>query len=464
MQPTLDALREKVEAQKTLVPSLYGKMDFALVPERFCVEPDVKTMLPADFARQYRGAVLADAERVERMRLYTLLGDTVCDRYAALMTQGRTMRELIGLLHQAWAKGVENLPDAPVELVDFMHGMEQVPDWIDMDLVREGQRVGRNYMANLTPFAIRGAFIATFMNKYSGLPMALTGALTRKDSGEQRVNETASFFTACTLPHALDRRGAGFMAAAMVRLMHSVVRFHLMSSAAKWDVKIYGIPVPQIDQMPAGTMPSFLNAFAVIRTGRRHFSRQQRATAELCRYQSYLLGLPEELLPAEPREIFDTMLAYAATLRDGYDDATCGRMVRSTMAAYRPQDKSIRSRVYNRVETSYSKVFFRRMFLRGQDKYKAAMMGVEPTPLDYLLFAVANGYILPRLAVHLLLQKVPVADEIADHFLISDIKQLLREYGHAEYITDPEHYPADGGKKPVFGNRGSRRVRQPATR
>ena len=25
-------------------------------------------------------------------------------------------------------------------------------------------------------FAIRGAFIATFMNKYSGLPMALTGA------------------------------------------------------------------------------------------------------------------------------------------------------------------------------------------------------------------------------------------------------------------------------------------------
>lgn len=452
---TLDVLREQVEAQKLLVPSLYGQVDFSLVPERFCTEPDVKSMLPADLAGRLRGKVLADAERVERLRLYTLLGDTVCDRYAALMTQGRTMRELIGLLHQAWASGVENLPDAPPELAAFMHAMEQVPDWIDMDLVREGQRVSRNYMANLTPFAIRGAFIATFMNKYSGLPMALTGALTRNGSGEQRINETASFFTAYTLPHALERRGAGFMAAAMVRLMHSVVRFNLLTHSGQWDLRVYGIPVPQIDQMPAGTMPSFLNAFAVIQAGKKHFNRRQRAVAELCRYQSHLLGLPQELLPATPQEIFDVMVAYAATLRDGYDDATCGRMVRSTVAAYRPKTRDLRSRIYNRVETGFSKVFFRRMFLRGQDTYKAAMMGVEPSFGDYVLFAVANGYILPRLLAHRLLEQVPVVTGIADRFLIRDIRRLLGEYGHAEYITDLEHYPA-GGVKPVFGQRGQR--------
>ena len=43
--------------------------------------------------------------------------------------------------------------------------MERIPDWLDMDLVEEGARVDRNAAANLGPFIIRGAFIATFMNK-----------------------------------------------------------------------------------------------------------------------------------------------------------------------------------------------------------------------------------------------------------------------------------------------------------
>ncbi len=41
-----------------------------------------------------------------------------------------------------------------------------------MELVREGARLSRNQMVNLAPYVIRGAFVATFMNKYSGLPMA----------------------------------------------------------------------------------------------------------------------------------------------------------------------------------------------------------------------------------------------------------------------------------------------------
>ena len=300
--------------------------------------------------------------------------------------------------------------------------------------------MGRIYMANLTPFALRGAFVATFMNQYSGLPMAITGALSKKDSSIQRINETASFFTAATLPGALDRHGAGFKAAAMVRLMHSIVRFNLMNHSRHWNRATHGIPIPQVDQMPAGTMPAFLNAFYVVRTGKKDFTRAQRATAELCRYQSFLLGVPHDLLPDTPQAIFDVMVTYAATLRDGYDDATCGEMVRATMKAYRPADKRIRSRLYNQIETSYSKVFFRRAFLRGGNQYKAAMMGVEPSRLDYMLFSATSFYILPRLAINLRLQKVPVAGEVADIILIRRIKRLLKSYGHPEYITDVKDY------------------------
>lgn len=442
MYTALTDLRQAVYRQKEAVPALYGNIDFDATPERFSTDVAAACMLPPKFAQRYRPAVLADADRVARARLYTLLGDTLADRYAALMLAGYRMKDLIHMLHQACDRGVDNVANAPQELADLIHSMEQTPDWIDMKLVREGARVARIYMANLTPFALRGAFVATFMNQYSGLPMAITGALSKQDSSKQRINETASFFTAASLPGALDRDGAGFKAAAMVRLMHSMVRFNLINHSPHWNIATHGIPIPQVDQMPAGTMPAFLNAFYVVRTGKRHFSRAQRATAELCRYQSFLLGVPHDLLPATPQAIFDVMVTYAATLRDSYDDITCGAMVRATMAAYRPANKRIKSRLYNQLETSYSKVFFQRAFLRGGNQYKAAMMGVAPSRLDYLLFGATNLYLMPRLAINLRLKGVPLAGEVADLVLIRQIKRLLREYGHPEYITDVRDYAA----------------------
>lgn len=435
---SLEALRAQVENQRTLIPSLYGDVDFSKTPERFTADTQVQSMLPVEFSRKYRKGILAEADRVERARLYTMLGDNVADAYAALAPTYR-IRPLIDMLKKACDEGVENVEDAPQELIDFIRSMEHVPDWVDMGLVREGARYSRNMLANLSPFAIRGAFIATFMNKYSGLPMALTGTLSGQ-SAVQRVNETASFFTTAALPGALDRYGQGFKAAAMVRLMHSMVRFNILKRSKKWDVSVYGIPIPQVDQMPAGTIPAFIAAFNTVRKGRTEFGRRDRAVVELCRYQSYLLGLPEDLLPEKPQEIFDVMLTYAGTLRDGYDDETCGELVRATMSAYRPRDKSLRSRIFNTAEKGFSKVFFTRTFLRGNDKSMAKRMGVQPGMLDYGMFIASNLYILPRLNAHMLLRRVPVVSEIADLFLIRKLNRLLVEYGHAEYVTDAAKY------------------------
>ncbi len=445
MRLTLEELRAQVYAQKEQVPSLYGDIDFSITPERFTANPDEKSLMPRKFEKKYRGDVLKDRERVERARLYTMLGDHVSDAYAALMGKYR-MPQLIQMLKDACDHGVESVPDAPQELVNFIHAMEEVPDWIDMDLVRKGARVSRNYMAHLVPFAIRGSFVATFMNKYSGLPMALTGTLT-DDTSLQRINETASFFTTAAMPGSLDRYGPGFKAAAMVRLMHSMVRFNLLKRSGKWDVSVYGIPVPKVDQMPAGTMPAFITAFNLIQRRKTAFSEEERASVELCRYQSYLLGLPEDLLPETPREIFNVMLTYAATLRDGYDDETCGKLVRSTMAVYRPQDKSLRSQIFNKVETGFSKVFFTHTFLRGADKKRARMMGVEPDIVDYLCFLATNLYVLPKVQANLIMQRIPIVSTLADRALVKKINGLLVEYGHAEYVSDGDRYAYEKGKQ-----------------
>lgn len=438
MTMSLEALQDKVRSQKDLIPSLYGDVDFSITPERFTDDLNIESSMPGKMARKYRADYLKNNESVERFRAYTMLGDTVADAYAALIPD-LGLHTLIAMLKQACDEGIENVENAPPELATFIAAMETIPDWLDMDLVDQGARASRVHMATIVPFALRGTFVATFMNKYSGLPMALTGSLS-SDSSVQRVNETGSFFTTATLPGALRRNGQAFKAAAMVRLMHSMVRFNILKRSDQWDVETYGIPIPQIDQMPAGTIPAFLTAFRAIKQGRKTFTKREQGIVELCRYQSYLLGLPEDLLPATPQGILDVTLMYSATLRDGYEDSTCGELTRATMKGYRPKDKSFSSQVYNACEKSFSTVFFAQVFTANSDKNIAKIMGVEAKPLDYALFALTNLYVMPQLAAHTLALRIPGLNKIADKRLIHRINKLLVEYGHAEYTTDIDKY------------------------
>ena len=45
-------------------------------------------------------------------------------------------------------------------------------------------------------------------------------------------------------------------------MMHSMVRFNVLRHKGAWDVPVYGIPIPQVDQMPAGLIDVFLLAYA----------------------------------------------------------------------------------------------------------------------------------------------------------------------------------------------------------
>ena len=172
--------------------------------------------------------------------------------------------------------------------------MEDTPDWVDMALVEQGARAERIPMATVTPFAIRGAFLATFLNKYAALPMTMTGTLSDA-AAAKRVFETASFFTATTMPGALDRHGKGFHAAAKVRFMHSMVRYHLLNSG-RWDVATYGIPIPQVDQMPAGLIGVFLMSAQVLRKGKTEFTADAAGTGRTVPLSLLPARLPEELL------------------------------------------------------------------------------------------------------------------------------------------------------------------------
>ncbi|MCW1382141.1 DUF2236 domain-containing protein [Novosphingobium sp. KCTC 2891] len=438
MPTPIAELRQKVAAQKTNNPAMYGGIDFALVPERLLDGEVAQSELRNHPAVAKK--LLEDRPLMERMAAYTMMGDTVADAYAALIPE-LGFRPLVDMLVEACDKGVEAVEGAPPELAAFIHAMEARPAWVDMKLVEEGARLQRNAFANFAPWAIRGAFIATFMNKYAALPMALTGTLSNKTAA-RRIKETATFFGTSMLPGALERFGPGFKAAAMVRLMHSMVRFNVLSRG-RWDQKIYGIPIPQVDQMPAGLISDFLISSKVLREGRSDFTPEERAQIELSRYRCFLLGLPEDLVADTPRGIVDAWNARALTLRTGFDEATCGNLLRATMEADLVDTSTPAGKVRDRLERSFAKVYFMQNFCDGSEK-AAAQFGVKIRPIDKVRAAAVGVGLVGQIQAYGIARRVPVVRHLADRRLVGKVRRYLGSLGHAEFTTDASKYkPAE---------------------
>ena len=436
---TSQTYADPVMRQRDDLPTVYGNVDFDLVPERFDADatvddPRFETMHKA-VAR-----VFGQPELMETIRNATMTGDRVADAYAALIPEFG-LRRLIDMVEQACAHGVESVDDAPPELVALIRSMEDTPDWVDMDLVEQGARAERIGMATATPFAIRGAFLATFLNQYAALPMTMTGTLS-DEAAAKRVFETASFFTATTMPGALRRDGKGFEAAAKVRLMHSMVRFHLLTSG-RWDVATYGIPIPQVDQMPAGLIGVFLMAARLLRKGQTDFTEAQKAQVELSRYRCFLLGLPEQLLGETPEDIIDLLTARHVSLREGYDDEICGTLVRGTMDAELFDASSWKGRVHAWLEGGFSRFVLISSFLGG-DRGRAASMGIDFGLGHKIAAGSAAGAIAASAAFYRIGLRLPGVSGLVDAKLNRRLAHLLASYGHADFVTDADRYALDG--------------------
>ncbi len=425
----------QVTTQRNRIPGVYGDVDFSVVPERL----DAGATVDDERFAPVRSAVARVFERPELLEVVhdaTMTGDRVADAYAALIPE-HGLGRLLEMIEIACERGVEAVDGAPPELVALIEAMEATPDWVDMDLVRRGARAERIPMATAAPFAIRGAFLATFLNEYAALPMTMTGTLS-DEAAAKRVFETASFFTATTMPGALERHGKGFEAAAKVRLMHSMVRFHLLRSG-KWDVAKYGIPIPQVDQMPAGLIGVFLMSAQLLRKGQTEFDEAQRAQVELSRYRCFLLGLPEDLLGETPQEIVDLLTARHVSLRESYDDEICGSLVRGTMAADLFDRSNLQGRLHSWLENGFSRFVLIKSFLAG-DTERANGMGVTFGPQEKLAAALAAAAIAGRTAYFKIGLQLPVVSGMVDAQLDARLAHLLDSYGHADFVTDADKY------------------------
>src|ERR1700728_1898576 len=126
--PTTE-LSAMLATEAAQIPSMYGRLDFSVTPERFTMESEALSELAPEVA-QRRPELLANQELVARTKAYTMHGDPVADAYAALIPKYGFHR-LATMLEGACDGGLKNVPSAPPELVQFIRAMEQFPAWLD---------------------------------------------------------------------------------------------------------------------------------------------------------------------------------------------------------------------------------------------------------------------------------------------------------------------------------------------
>jgi hypothetical protein len=186
------------------------------------------------------------------------------------------------------------------EIQRSLNNLSTVPEWVDWDLLEQGQCVFLRYptisaMA-LMYYSLIGGFAAPKIIKV----LNSTGYLSiNSDATYRRLNETFDMVIKCLEGRDALRYGnSGWIAVTAVRLLHSRVRRNLLNSKLNWDTSRYGLPINQEDMM--GTLLSFsinvLDSLHLVGvpmlTG-----KDEMAFLHLWRYVGHLIGVRDEFNP-----------------------------------------------------------------------------------------------------------------------------------------------------------------------
>ena len=236
------------------------------------------------------------------------IGDPLADAVVAdLFASGQVsaVNDLMRLLIDN-----DDVPSAslPSGIRDYLKQTEILPAWTDAQRIRRGEQVFWQY----------GSVIVTCLFCY-GLPacyaaakgvqvLALTARLHSNTT--RRIIETAQMMVDVMRPGGLARGGKGIRSVQKVRLMHAAVR-HLVGKHSNWNPE-WGTPVNQEDM--AGTLMAF--SWIVVDGLRKlGYSLSDQDAEDFLyawRVVGYLIGLRDEMLPADLKSAATLMRTIAA--------------------------------------------------------------------------------------------------------------------------------------------------------
>lgn len=244
------------------------------------------------------GDIRADERQRERVRGFAQAEDPLADAVVALFHelpkgQGRELFE------RALTEGIDALTEPPKALSAFFASVESPPYWLDTDRLERGSRaIARTGLLGLFPLgdmSLMGGYLASRATK------VLVGTGEIDYMASRRLAETATWWIDVTTPGALRPGEIGYASALRVRLVHAHVRA-AMNARDDWDYEAWDRPINQVQT--TGTLLLFSLVF-VLGTqvlGVRYTERERGDIVHLWRYVGWLMGVADELLPADEED------------------------------------------------------------------------------------------------------------------------------------------------------------------
>ncbi|MFC9982014.1 oxygenase MpaB family protein [Gordonia sp. NPDC127522] len=235
------------------------------------------------------------------------------------------------LLDQALTDGLDSIDDPPPALVDLFEEFETVPDWVDPELIAEGEAIWRRWGTGL--FSVAGGItLEMYTEAAVAKPLSLAGGYAG-DNALRRFLETSRFWIDVSQPGALLTSGSQGRATAMrVRIMHVWVR-RTVAEHPEWDRQRWGEPISQSYQLLTLLGGSVVPAMALWLTGVQTTPREIRVLLHYQRYLGHLLGVRTQWYP---ETIADSLrlLAFVTSTRTYDAGADGAELIESFPAAF----------------------------------------------------------------------------------------------------------------------------------
>ncbi|WP_182357248.1 oxygenase MpaB family protein [Tomitella gaofuii] len=287
-------------------------------------------------------------------------GDPVAERFVADVFDGPIgPAEGRRMLQKALAHGIDAVDDAPASMRALFAEFEDVPAWVDHDLVEQGAAIWRRWGTML--FSVAGAItLEIYTEAAVATPLSLSGGYAG-DNALRRFLETGRFWIDVSTPDALFTPGSDGRATAMlVRVMHVAVR-RRVAEHPEWRADDWGLPISQTYMLLTLIGGSVAPALALWPLGYLTSGTEIRALLHFQKYMGHLLGVQPRWFP---ETIGDCLRVLAMTIASrSYDAGAHGaELVESFPRAFGPRDEHrglqrLRAAYNERIYAAYSALF-----------------------------------------------------------------------------------------------------------
>ncbi|KAA9152321.1 DUF2236 domain-containing protein [Amycolatopsis acidicola] len=273
------------------------------------------------------------------------------------------------MLDKALESGsIDDVPGAPDSMRELFAEFEEVPDWVDPELVEEGAAIWRRWGTML--FSVAGVItLEIYTEAAVALPLSLAGGYAG-DNALRRFLETCRFWMDVSEEGALFRPGSEGRATAMrVRVMHVNVR-RRVGDHPEWDEARWGLPISQSYMLLTQLGGSVAPALALWLLGYQTTPREMRALLHYQRYLGHLLGVQPGWYPETVRESLQ-ILAMTIFARSHDAGEHGAELIESFPAAFAPRDghrglRRLREAYNYRIYSAYTAIW---MAPRTRRKY-----------------------------------------------------------------------------------------------